>query len=174
MGTSLKFSTPRAAPWPHLLIVMAASPQLQAASPGWPRCFLPPSCPLPSLECSSVCTRGSASLRHHRAEPGQFPSLSTRLSIPLLLGLPPPPSPLSLSQRLGCSPSIFPSAAGPAPPPAHPGARCCRMRTWRGRDGPSRRRERNDLAPPSQGTARISELMPIKYYNYSMESSDGA
>lgn len=27
---------------------------------------------------------------------------------------------------------------------------------------------------PSQGMVRISELMPIKYYNYSMESSDGA
>lgn len=26
----------------------------------------------------------------------------------------------------------------------------------------------------SQGMVRISELMPIKYYNYSMESSDGA
>lgn len=29
-------------------------------------------------------------------------------------------------------------------------------------------------ALPSQGMVRISELMPIKYYNYSMESSDGA
>jgi len=29
-------------------------------------------------------------------------------------------------------------------------------------------------ALPSQGMMRISELMPIKYYNYSMESSDGA
>ena len=29
-------------------------------------------------------------------------------------------------------------------------------------------------ALPSQGMMRISELMPIKYHNYSMESSDGA
>lgn len=50
------------------------------------------------------------------------------------------------------------------------------MHTWREWDAPPSLGTGKIMiwALPSQGMMRISELMPIKYYNYSMESSDGA
>lgn len=56
-----------------------------------------------------------------------FPPSQSISFLPVLLDLPPPPSPLSLSQALTpAHPSSW-SAAGPgAPLPVHPGARCCR------------------------------------------------
>lgn len=107
---------PGAAPWPRLLLMTAPSSGFQAASPGWPQCFPPPPCSLPSLDCWSIYNWFSASLRHHCVEPGQLPSLFLHLSSSAVG--PAPHHHAFLSRNLGSSSSIFPSAsaAGPGAP----------------------------------------------------------
>ena len=58
-------ASPRVAPWSHLLITTIPSFQFQATTPGWPQCFLPPSFPLPRLDCSSAENWSSAAFRYY-------------------------------------------------------------------------------------------------------------
>lgn len=154
--------------------MIAPSFQFHATSPGWPQCLLPPSFPLPSLDHSSICNWSSASLRYHQVELSQYPSLF----YPCAVG-----------------PSSATITAFPFPEPwlwlihlsrvrlvlAFPfqcirGTGAVGMHTWREWDAPPSLGTGRIMiwALPSQGMMRISELMPIKYYNYSVESSDGA
>lgn len=142
------FSTPRTAHWPHLHITITTS-LFHTISPGWPHCFFPPSIPLPSLDCSSICNWFSASLRHHRVDLSQFSSLLMHLFHPSAVGPSSPTITAFPSQNLDSSSSIFPECGWSWHSPSS---------AFGGQVLSGCTHGENEMLPPSLGTGRIMIL----------------
>lgn len=121
------FGNSQGCPWSHLLIRIGPSSPFHAA-PSVTPCFPPPSFPLSSLDCSSICNWFSAPLRHHRVQLSQFPSLLMHRFLPSTVG--PPPTPHHCFPFPRTLTPAHPSSwcvTGPGVPfPVHSGDRCCR------------------------------------------------